>query len=311
MVHSRARSGSIATSSTTATPLPSRSWTTRSSSSASTRVSAARCSNRRMLTRPVVMTWPPSMLVTRVIGRKTRRRPGTSTTRPMACGRARPGRKTTTTSRTRPTWSPCGSKTARPDMRATKTRLGAPLTVARLVRADRPAKPGPAMRPVYLAWRGLSRCSPSRYAGGQRMVELDFETVDVFADRAFSGNPLAVVRGAGALSTAQLQAIASEFNLSETAFPMVPTPGAGRGRCGVPAADLHPADRAAVRRSPLGRDGLGAGPARAARCRDRAAVDGRDRTGAAGLPGRAGDRAGRRGAAGGSRRRRPARRRRP
>jgi trans-2,3-dihydro-3-hydroxyanthranilate isomerase len=56
------------------------------------------------------------------------------------------------------------------------------------------------------------------------MVELDFETVDVFADRAFAGNPLAVVRGAGALSTAQLQAIASEFNLSETAFPMVPTP---------------------------------------------------------------------------------------
>lgn len=56
------------------------------------------------------------------------------------------------------------------------------------------------------------------------MVELDFETVDVFADRAFSGNPLAVVRGAGGLSTGQLQAIASEFNLSETAFPMVPTP---------------------------------------------------------------------------------------
>jgi trans-2,3-dihydro-3-hydroxyanthranilate isomerase len=56
------------------------------------------------------------------------------------------------------------------------------------------------------------------------MVELDFETVDVFADRAFSGNPLAVIRGAGSLSTAQLQAIASEFNLSETAFPMVPTP---------------------------------------------------------------------------------------
>ena len=56
------------------------------------------------------------------------------------------------------------------------------------------------------------------------MVELDCETVDVFAFRAFAGNPLAVVRGAGDLSTAQLQALASEFNLSETAFPMVPTP---------------------------------------------------------------------------------------
>ena len=55
-------------------------------------------------------------------------------------------------------------------------------------------------------------------------AQLDFETVDVFADRAFAGNPLAVVRGAAGLSTAQLQAIASEFNLSETAFPMAPTP---------------------------------------------------------------------------------------
>jgi trans-2,3-dihydro-3-hydroxyanthranilate isomerase len=56
------------------------------------------------------------------------------------------------------------------------------------------------------------------------VLELAFETVDVFADRAFAGNPLAVVRGAGGLSTAQLQALASEFNLSETAFPMDPTP---------------------------------------------------------------------------------------
>jgi trans-2,3-dihydro-3-hydroxyanthranilate isomerase len=56
------------------------------------------------------------------------------------------------------------------------------------------------------------------------VTELEFETVDVFADRAFAGNPLAVVRGASGLSTGQLQALAREFNLSETAFPMEPTP---------------------------------------------------------------------------------------
>jgi trans-2,3-dihydro-3-hydroxyanthranilate isomerase len=33
-------------------------------------------------------------------------------------------------------------------------------------------------------------------------------TVDVFTDHAFGGNPLAVVRDAGGLSTAQMQAIA-------------------------------------------------------------------------------------------------------
>jgi trans-2,3-dihydro-3-hydroxyanthranilate isomerase len=43
-------------------------------------------------------------------------------------------------------------------------------------------------------------------------------TVDVFTDRVFGGNPLAVVLDAGGLSTAQMQAIATEFNYSETTF---------------------------------------------------------------------------------------------
>ena len=47
-------------------------------------------------------------------------------------------------------------------------------------------------------------------------------TVDVFTDRAFGGNPLAVVLDAGGLSTAQMQAIASEFNYSETTFVLAP-----------------------------------------------------------------------------------------
>src|ERR1700716_2288285 len=47
-------------------------------------------------------------------------------------------------------------------------------------------------------------------------------TCDVFTDRAFGGNPLAVVLDAGGLSTAQMLAIAGAVNYSET--PLVPPP---------------------------------------------------------------------------------------
>ena len=46
--------------------------------------------------------------------------------------------------------------------------------------------------------------------------------VDVFTDRAFGGNPLAVVLDASGLSTAQMQTIAVEFNYSETTFVLPP-----------------------------------------------------------------------------------------
>jgi trans-2,3-dihydro-3-hydroxyanthranilate isomerase len=49
---------------------------------------------------------------------------------------------------------------------------------------------------------------------------LAYEVVDVFTGTAFAGNPLAVVLDADGLTTAQLQALAREFNLSETWFPM-------------------------------------------------------------------------------------------
>ncbi len=45
-----------------------------------------------------------------------------------------------------------------------------------------------------------------------------FWTVDVFTDRPFGGNPLAVFPYATGLTTEQMQAIAREFNLSETTF---------------------------------------------------------------------------------------------
>lgn len=52
---------------------------------------------------------------------------------------------------------------------------------------------------------------------------LRYDVVDVFTNRAFAGNPLAVVHGAEDLTTWQLQAISAEFTLSETAFPLRPT----------------------------------------------------------------------------------------
>ncbi|AEV88716.1 phenazine biosynthesis protein PhzF [Actinoplanes sp. SE50] len=55
------------------------------------------------------------------------------------------------------------------------------------------------------------------------MSTVAYEIVDVFTDRPFSGNPLAVVSGADHLATDQLQTLAREFNLSETTFVLPPT----------------------------------------------------------------------------------------
>ena len=49
-----------------------------------------------------------------------------------------------------------------------------------------------------------------------------YVTTDVFTDRMFGGNPLAVVLDAEGLSTTQMQAIALEFNYSETTFVLPP-----------------------------------------------------------------------------------------
>ena len=80
---------------------------------------------------------------------------------------------------------------------------------------------------------------------------LEYEVVDVFAPRAFAGNPLAVVFGADRLTTEQCQALADEFHLSETSFLSAPTePGADyRVRIFTPFAELpfagHPSVGAA------------------------------------------------------------------
>lgn len=54
-------------------------------------------------------------------------------------------------------------------------------------------------------------------------MTLTYHILDVFTERPFGGNPLAVVLEADRLTAAEMQAVAREFNLSETVFVMKPT----------------------------------------------------------------------------------------
>ena len=58
--------------------------------------------------------------------------------------------------------------------------------------------------------------------GGGARAQRRYRTVDVFSERMFGGNPLAVVLDAGGLSAAQMQSIAAEFNYAETTFVLPP-----------------------------------------------------------------------------------------
>ena len=79
-----------------------------------------------------------------------------------------------------------------------------------------------------------------------------FHTLDVFTHVALAGNPLAVVRDCAGLDPAAMQAIAREFNLSETVFLMPPrdSVNTARARIFTPTRELpfagHPTIGAAV-----------------------------------------------------------------
>ena len=53
-------------------------------------------------------------------------------------------------------------------------------------------------------------------------MDLRYHTLDVFTDRPFGGNPLAVFPEGRELSTATMQALTRELNLSETVFVLPP-----------------------------------------------------------------------------------------
>ena len=61
-----------------------------------------------------------------------------------------------------------------------------------------------------------------RYGRGTFVYGRPFQTLDVFTETALAGNPLAVVLDADGLDDARMQAIAAEFNLSETVFVFEP-----------------------------------------------------------------------------------------
>lgn len=67
-----------------------------------------------------------------------------------------------------------------------------------------------------------------------------FHTLDVFTDRVFGGNPLAVFPDAEGLSTEQMQRTARELNLSETVFvfPAADRAHTRRVRIFTPASEL-------------------------------------------------------------------------
>lgn len=62
------------------------------------------------------------------------------------------------------------------------------------------------------------------------MKTYEFVTVDVFTDRRFGGNPLAVFPDAQGLSDGEMQSLATEFNLSETTFVLPPAEPANTAR---------------------------------------------------------------------------------
>jgi trans-2,3-dihydro-3-hydroxyanthranilate isomerase len=68
----------------------------------------------------------------------------------------------------------------------------------------------------------------------------EFLTLDVFTTTRFGGNPLAVFPDAAGMSDAEMQAIAAEFNLSETTFvlPSADAANTARVRIFTPAREL-------------------------------------------------------------------------
>jgi trans-2,3-dihydro-3-hydroxyanthranilate isomerase len=72
------------------------------------------------------------------------------------------------------------------------------------------------------------------------VTRYEYKLVDVFTDKAFGGNPLAVFREPGKLDATTMQAIAKELHLSETTFVLPATSAAAdhRVRIFTPDAEL-------------------------------------------------------------------------
>ena len=98
-------------------------------------------------------------------------------------------------------------------------------------------------------------------------MDRKFHTADVFTDRLFGGNPLAVIPDGEGIDDARMQLIAREFNLSETVFVLPPEDSAHAARLRIftPRAELpfagHPTVGAAIVLAAIGRVPLADGAA--------------------------------------------------
>src|SRR5919107_2523912 len=83
------------------------------------------------------------------------------------------------------------------------------------------------LKDELLTWSlQLGTCNPvlitHHFSFGGLMRRLHYHRVDVFTDRAFGGNPLAVFANGRGIGAETMQAVAKEFNLSETTFVLPP-----------------------------------------------------------------------------------------
>ncbi len=110
------------------------------------------------------------------------------------------------------------------------------------------------LRPAGRLTGGLSRATSAAPASCDRgaPVTRPYAVLDVFSDTPLAGNPLAVVLDAAGLDDAGMQAIAREFNLSETVFvlPAEKPVASARLRIFTPSRELpfagHPTIGSAV-----------------------------------------------------------------
>lgn len=98
---------------------------------------------------------------------------------------------------------------------------------------------------VWPQFCGDDNVNDRREAG---MSSYKFALVDVFTERPLAGNPLAVLPDARGLDDSQMQAIAREFNYSETTFvlPSRQAKAAWRLRCFSPSAEVFGAGHNAL-----------------------------------------------------------------
>lgn len=110
---------------------------------------------------------------------------------------------------------------------------------------------------------GLKRLTPSE---PDTMHTYHFRLLNVFAESTFGGNPLCVFENATGLSNAQMQALALQFNLSETVFLLPSEQANARMRIFTTGAEMRFAGHPTLGTAQVVRDLLQAGDALTLEC---------------------------------------------